>query len=156
MKKKFVFIPIIVITIIIIILLTTSNIRFIMVVGTSMYPSITQDDIIIIKPIDPETLKIGDIIAYRYNIGEDNFASIHRVIDIRDGIIKTKGDNLSVPDRYGVMSENIVGIMIGKIPYVGYIIRFAGSEIGYIIFILIPAVILIMKETKKILKICEA
>lgn len=156
MKKKFVFISIIVITIIIIILLTTSNVRFITVVGTSMYSSITQDDIIIIKPIDPETLKIGDIIAYRYNIGEDNFASIHRVIDIRDGIIKTKGDNLSVPDRYDVMPENIVGIMIGKIPYVGYVIRLTGSEIGYIIFILIPAMILIMKEIKKILKICEA
>jgi len=149
--KVFIFIIAIIITITIF-TLSYSGMKFLTVSGTSMNPEITQDDVVIVKPIDIKYLAIGDIITYRRNIEGKNFDFTHRIIDIKSGIIKTKGDNLPNPDRYDIMPKDVVGKVIVKIPYVGSIIRFAHSSMGYLILIFIPSILLIAIEIKKIVK----
>lgn len=147
-----------ILSIIIIVILVTahmviySGIRFFTVTGTSMSPSITDNDIIIVYPINIKYLNIGDIISYRHNINGKDYIFTHRIVKIDGNTINTKGDSIYIDDTYNITSDNIIGIMIGKVPYAGYVIRVVSSEIGYIIFIFIPAIILIVKEIKKIVK----
>lgn len=150
MKIRFIFITIIIVIIIAMFLI--SGVRFLTVTGNSMNPEITQDDIVIVMPTDFKYLKIGDVITYRRNIKGDIFMFSHRIIDIGSGIIKTKGDNMPEPDEYNIMPEDVIGKMIGKIPYIGYLIRFVHSAAGYLIFIFIPTLIIIIREVKKITK----
>ncbi len=152
MKKRVLFINILFITFIIIVItiFLYSRIMFLTVSGTSMSPSITQDDILIVFPIDTQLLKTGDIITYRYHTDGKLVTITHRIVDIHDGIIKTKGDYLSGQDSYYVISENVVGKVEYKVPYVGKLIRFTHSSIGYLIIILIPSILLIAIEIKKI------
>jgi signal peptidase len=66
------------------------------VVSSSMEPTFYRGDLVVIKGIDAEDIKVGDIIVY------DNpyrgIPVVHRVIDIKeteDGIeFYTKGDNI--------------------------------------------------------------
>lgn len=152
MKKKFMFIVITIIVIVSIIYILMFDIKILTVSGTSMNPSITQDDVVIVSPVDIKYLKIGDIITYRRNIDGKSVTITHRIVDIivdiNGGIIKTKGDSLSSEDRYDVNSKNIVGKVIGKIPYIGYLIRLVRTNTGYLIFILIPSIMLILREIK--------
>ena len=49
--------------------------------GTSMHPTIRHDDVITVEPIEPNTLKRGDIILYRFKSG---FIA-HRIVNIEEG-----------------------------------------------------------------------
>lgn len=153
MKNKFIFITIFsIIILIIIISFVILDIRFLTINGTSMNPSITRDDIIFISPVDAQSLKIGDVITYRRIIGGNGVTITHRIIYIHDGIIRTKGDNLEFPDRQDIVYKDVVGKVVAKIPYVGYLIRFVRSNIGYLIFIFIPTILLVIKEIKNMIQ----
>lgn len=154
MNKKLIFI-LFTIIIIIITIFIVSDVRFLTVTGTSMNPEITQDDVVIVWPVDNkdmELLRIGDIITYKRNIKGNIFMFSHRIIGIENGIIKTKGDNMPKEDEYNITYEDIIGKVIMKIPYIGYLIRFVHSTVGYLIFILIPTIILVTREIRKMTK----
>ena len=141
----------IIILIIIVTIYVTSDVRFLTVTGTSMNPRITQDDIVIVVPADIKSLEIGDIITYKLNMGKNRYLFTHRIVGMDNGIIKTRGDNMPETDGYSVMYEDVVGKVIAEIPYIGYMIRFSHTTIGYLTLILIPSIILIVIEIKKII-----
>ncbi len=150
MKLKFIFITIAII-IIIIIIFTLSDIRFLTVTGNSMNPDITQNDIVIVVPTDTKSLDIGDIITYKLDIGGKEYLFTHRIVDMDNGVIKTKGDNMPESDIYSIMPKDVVGRVVGEIPYIGFLIRSAHTTIGYLVFIFIPSIVLIIREIKKIM-----
>ncbi len=100
------------------------------VVSSSMEPTIKPGDIVIVKGIDISEVKVGDIIVFRNPY--TNRDVVHRVVykGIKNGKIYliTKGDN----DKTNPFPDQVVGaappvtreIFIGKvimiIPYVGY------------------------------------
>ena len=49
--------------------------------GTSMHPTIRHGEVITVEPIEPNTLKRGDIILYRFKSG---FIA-HRIVNIEEG-----------------------------------------------------------------------
>ena len=119
------------------------------VTGTSMEPTITHNDIVIFTP-PTKTLEVGDIISYKHSVEEIEYFFAHRIIDIVDDGYKTKGDSLNYKDNYIVSPEDVTCIMLFKIPFIITIGNFVKTFIGYLIFILIPATILIIKEIKNI------
>ncbi|HWQ95737.1 MAG TPA: signal peptidase I [Candidatus Methylomirabilis sp.] len=131
-------------------LILFSDISFLTVTGTSMDPLITQNDIIIIAPVNPYSLKVGDIITYERNIDGKSIKFTHRIISIKNGVIKTKGDSMPREDSYNVHQQDVKGIVVGKIPYIGMLPHFARTTAGYVLLILLPAFMLITNQIIKI------
>ncbi len=122
------------------------------VLGGSMEPTIHVGSIVVCRRIKPEDIKVGDIIAFKTG----GSTTIHRVIEkvVEGGFyFRTKGDANEDPDPWVVMPQDVIGILHFQIPYYGYLIWFATTPMGVVLFILIPAVILIIGEVRKIAKI---
>lgn len=91
-----------------------------MVLSGSMEGKILKGDLIITKVIDPTTLKVGDIIAFR---DSQNTVTTHRIIDeiTTNGqrMFITKGDNNKSQDQNLVELDDVEGIYIMRIPGIG-------------------------------------
>ena len=122
------------------------------VMGGSMEPTIHVGSIVIIRRVKPEDVKVGDIIAFK--TGESK--TIHRVIEkVVEGdtfYFRTKGDANEDPDPWIIKPEDVIGELHLTIPYYGYLIWFAQTPFGIVLFILVPAIILIANEIRNILK----
>ena len=100
------------------------------VVSSSMEPTIRPGDLIIVKGIDIKDVNVGDIIVYRNPY--TNRDVVHRVVykGERNGevFLITKGDNNATnpfPDQVvgaapPVTREIFIGKVILIIPYIGY------------------------------------
>lgn len=93
------------------------------ILSNSMYPSFDRGDIVIYKKISDSELKeimMNSIIIY--SIDGKNIA--HRVIDIiqENGTLlyKTKGDSNNTPDMDLVRIEQVKGVYMFHIKYLGY------------------------------------
>ena len=99
------------------------------VASSSMEPTLKKGDIVIWIPANIESVRKGDIVVYKSIYGN---LIIHRVTEIKDGKLITKGDASNYTDQAGphvpepmVSSKNFLGkaIMIGqrplKIPFIG-------------------------------------
>jgi signal peptidase len=85
---------------------------FAVVVSDSMRPTFEKGDLVLIQTLSKEP-EVGDIILFSGFIELDQERRefvIHRVYSItRDGMVKTKGDAMPVPDPWEVPPEKIVG-----------------------------------------------
>jgi signal peptidase len=115
----------------------------------SMEPAIPVGGIVVIKPVDPETLKIGDIICFTLT---EPTSITHRIINITDEGFITKGDANEDPDQWIVKKENVIGKAILTVPFIGYIGYFVRTPIGFILLILLPASLIIIIEIRNIAK----
>ena len=124
------------------------------VLSGSMETKIHVGDMIITKMIDPSTLNIDDVIAFRDN---ENTVTTHRIIDMveKDGVkyFVTKGDNNTSQDKNLVEYEDVEGIYVGRIPYVGTILNEIAKPANIIIIVMgitIIFILLFIKSNKKL------
>lgn len=115
------------------------------VISGSMEPAIQAGDMIISKGVNPEDVKIGDVITYRV---KGAIPVTHRVVGIYEKsgkvIYETKGDFNRAKDIEDISSDRLVGRMILKIPQAGYAVQFLKSKVGFTIVIIIPIIVLWM------------
>jgi signal peptidase len=116
----------------------------------SMEPAIPVGSIVVIKSANPETLTIGDVICFK--IESESLTTVtHRIINITNEGFITKGDANEDPDTWTVKKENVIGKVTTTIPYIGYLGYFVRTPLGFITLVIIPASILIVLETRKII-----
>lgn len=140
-------------------LFITSNhvagVRSFIVKSGSMEPAIPTGALVVTKAIHPSLLRPGDVITFVRPTEERDFIT-HRVAGIstrNDYIsIKTKGDNNNVPDNWQVGGGNVIGKVNLAVPWLGYILSFVQSKIGILLFILIPAIYILVEEVSTIIK----
>jgi len=111
-----------------------------------MSPTINAGDILLISKINPEEIKDGDIITFR----EGETFVTHRVVEIINNSFRTKGDANEDPDAKIIRAEQVAGKVIFAIPFLGYLGYFVRTPPGFLIFILIPGLLIIYSELKKI------
>lgn len=85
----------------------------------SMFPTIGIGDMVLMKQIDGDKIKVGDIIGYKL----DEQTIVHRVASISrnesmDCVYITKGDNNEDVDFHPVTEEQLVGKVIFKVKYI--------------------------------------
>lgn len=123
------------------------------VLSGSMEPTIETGSLSFInKHVEYSDIKEKDIIAFKM----DKTLVTHRVIEITDKGMVTKGDNNDIQDGSLVTKTNFVGKNIFWIPKVGYLVKAIQSTKGRIVFItciiLLLAAGLLLGENKKIIK----
>jgi len=117
--------------------------------SSSMEPAMPAGALALLVPVDPQKVKIGDIIAFDPTWDPDVTVS-HRVIDIRrDGqlLFDTKGDATEESDPYYVPAERVHGRVVFSVPYLGFaandVSGYVRSWWGLLVFVAVPAVLLI-------------
>jgi signal peptidase I len=103
----------------------------------SMQPTIPMGSIVIVAPVSPASLVVGDVISYTsaeapYPTLTHRIQSISREDDGRLGFV-TKGDYNLVPDPYVVHYSGTAGLVIRAVPYVGYAIAVLESTIARLV-----------------------
>ena len=112
------------------------------VLSGSMETSIYRGDLVFVKMVDTENLKVNDIIAFR---NEENTVTTHRVVEIvkQDGktFFKTKGDNNNAEDSNLVDASKVEGIYTSKIPKLGNVLMFIKEPKNLLIILLVILVL---------------
>ena len=106
--------------------------------------SLDIGDLAIIKRGSYEDIKIGDIVVFQQPITDDiNILVIHRVIDIKDQGLVTKGDANSTPDQGFVTEDEYQGLYVSKITWLKPIVTTVTTSLGKtVIFGLITILLL--------------
>lgn len=109
-------------------------------------------DLVLVKEVDPSTLKEGDIIAYTSqntsNYGETVTHKIRKLTTDANGEpgFVTYGTTTDTDDETVVTYPYVLGKYSSRIPKVGAFFQFLKSTPGYIVCVLIPFLLLILLE----------
>ncbi|MFH1745255.1 MAG: signal peptidase I [bacterium] len=135
----------------------TGNYKVLTVLSGSMAPDIKMGSVVVVKPHSTSSgqadYKIGDIITFG-EISKTKTPTSHRIFDIKvvDGqpVFITKGDANNAPDQKEITGREIIGKVLFSVPYVGYAVNTAKKPLGFMLIIVVPAVVVIYDEIKKI------
>ena len=135
------------------------------VLSGSMEPAIRTGDVIIVRPLSPgEEPREGDVITFRAVTLEGSHPQMlitHRVVGAilvngRPTAYITKGDANEGEDLTPVTREAIVGVYGWRVPYFGYITSFTRTPLGIVLMLVIPGLILIAGEVRKVYRVLLA
>lgn len=100
------------------------------VVSGSMEPTYSVGDLIYVKTVDPDSVKVGDPITFVLN--EDLVVATHRVtaVDGANSQFTTKGDANETEDATPVHFNNLIGVPVFAIPLLGYVSAYIQSPPG--------------------------
>lgn len=114
------------------------------VISGSMQPTYNVGDLIYVKKVDPQTIKVGDPITFVLN--EDLVVATHRVvrIDAENNRFHTKGDANDIEDNEAVHFKNVIGVPHFAIPKLGYVSDFVQHPPGTYITIGIGVLLVLL------------
>jgi len=111
----------------------------------SMIPTLNVGDIIIVRGENPAAVTVGTIIIF-HNPYDYQMPIVHRVIAIMNQnnqiFFQTKGDNNPGPDGWQVPAQNLMGVYIAKIPYIGLVSLELRGPVGITLIIVLVALII--------------
>ncbi len=112
--------------------------------GGSMEPAIPLGSAIIVRPLDPATLAVGDVVSMRVGPGQAIFT--HRVIAVIDRTdgrwVQTRGDANAEPDPTLVPVNAILGRVEVVVPMAGYLIALLSLPLGVLFALGVAATLL--------------
>lgn len=135
-----------------------SGLRILIVSSGSMEPNIKTGSVVLVIP--QKEYKVGDVITFltdaKANIKMPNSTFTHRITAIQNDegrkTYKTKGDANKTEDPKDTAGNLVLGRAVLSIPFIGYIVAFTKTQLGFIALIIIPAVIIIYSELINIKK----
>lgn len=119
------------------------GVRALVVQSGSMEPTISTKSIVVTAPTSSYTA--GDVVTFKQS-GREQVLVTHRVVKAENGQLTTKGDANEGVDSEIVPAQDVVGKVIFSVPFVGSIISFAQTQVGFMILVVIPAVAIVYSE----------
>jgi signal peptidase len=121
----------------------------VVVTSESMVHALQPGDLLVLQGRAAEDIAVGDIVVY-----EDDWYTdapiVHRVVEIQllDGTYYffTRGDANHANDIGNRTIDEIIGVVVYKIPYLGHVSLFLRSPPGYLFIALVFIVIIILPE----------
>lgn len=117
------------------------------VLTDSMYPQIKSGDLIICNTLEPEEVRVDDVISFFDPMGSGTSVVTHRVLEVieEDGALsyRTKGDNNNAEDQVLVPEKNLVGIYRSRIPGLGNVAMFMQTTPGLILCVVCPVLLMV-------------
>ena len=109
------------------------------ILTSSMEPSMPPGTLVIVKPIDPQDIKIGTVVTYQLFSGEKEVVT-HRVLEIQgpnlpggDPSFITKGDANSEPDAKPVMAVQVRGAVWYSVPWIGWVNNIVNGDMRSVV-----------------------
>jgi signal peptidase len=117
-----------------------SGLATFIVTGGSMEPSIEKGSLVLVQPVLPADVELGDVITFQ----QYDQTTTHRVIAITrtaQGLsFKTKGDANSVADPEDKTFPGAVGVVRATVPMAGYLIASAQAYWRLVLTLLAAAI----------------
>ena len=127
--------------------------KLFVVISGSMEPTIKTGSIVVVAP--EKNYQKGDIITFS-NPTRTQETITHRIYEVKTAIASfsflTKGDANNAPDMTPIPQAKVLGKTILAIPFLGYPVNFAKTQLGLIVLIIIPSVIIVYNEILNIKK----
>lgn len=118
------------------------------VLSGSMEPNYHVGSIIYVKKVEPTALQAGDVISFMLN---EKTVATHRIVEVvpdeKDPSVlrfRTKGDNNAIVDNELVHYKNVLGKVVGTIPYLGYVSDFVQHPPGTYVVVAVMALLVMM------------
>ena len=107
-----------------------------------MKPEYNVGDLLYVKDVDVNTIKVGDPITFILN--EDLVVATHRVvrIDAENQRFYTKGDANETADAAPVHFNNLIGVPQFSLPLLGYVSDYIQHPPGLYVAIAVGAVLI--------------
>jgi signal peptidase I len=116
----------------------------------SMEPVLHVGSIVIVER--NAAYRTGDIITF--NRAGNATPVTHRIVTVNgtNGLatFTVKGDANNAPDVSSVSLAQVIGTVRFTIPFLGYAIAAAKQPVGFLLIIIVPALIIVFDEIKKI------
>lgn len=97
--------------------------------SNSMAPTLNVGDLVVVRGVEPKAIGVGDIIVFNVPeayAGLSPSPVIHRVVAVEwsgdTPYFRTKGDNSRDVDPWLVPAENVLGVYVARVPFVGYVV----------------------------------
>ena len=112
------------------------------VISGSMEPTYSVGDLLYVKTVDPDSVKVGDPITFVLN--EELVVATHRVVavDRENRQFVTKGDANETEDANPVHFNNLVGVPVFAIPLLGYVSAYIQNPPGMYVAITLGVILL--------------
>lgn len=125
----------------------TSN-PLVVVESESMLPTLEVGHLLVLQARAPEEIKVGDIIVF--NAGYHTKPIVHRIVEIQNvtGELHyyTLGDNNDLRDPGYRVHEDIIGVVVLAVPYIGHVTLFLHEPYGFAIVAVLFLALLILPE----------
>jgi len=119
------------------------------VLSGSMEPTIHTGSVIVTAPA--ASYAVGDIVTRRTET--EGVTVTHRIVETseEDGgaVFRTKGDANDTADTETFPASDILGGVRFSVPWLGYVASFARTREGFLLLVIIPAVIVVYEELRK-------
>ena len=117
----------------------------------SMEPEIRVGSVLITRPVEAETIEVGDVITFNSPLSET--PTTHRVVSVEKGSelrLQTKGDANEDADPFTVPAQNVLGTACFHVPYFGYASQFVKTPLGFILTLCVPGLIIMVMEMRNV------
>ena len=116
----------------------------------SMVPTFRPGDGLIVRPVNPNNLQVGEVISY-HSLAENTVVISHRLrgIDPASGWLITQGDALSQPDPT-FPPRLVVGQATAVVPYFGKVLTLMRQPLALGLLIYLPACLIVINETRRL------
>lgn len=120
--------------------------RIFYITSGSMEPTLPVASLVLAQKQDE--YQIGDIISFSQP-GRGNLVT-HRIVDItyqgRVQSFTTKGDANDTSDNQTIPSMNVHGKIIYYVPYLGQLVAFVQTPVGFVLTVIVPGALLVIYE----------
>jgi len=112
-----------------------------------MEPAIPTGSVVFVRDVPAERVEEGNVITFADDGGNLITHRVARKFTADDSLrFRTKGDANENLDAEPVYRDDLAGVVIFSVPYIGYLVSFAGTRAGWISFVVVPCVLLIASE----------
>jgi signal peptidase len=123
------------------------------VLSGSMAPTLQTGDEIVVEPVAPVALRVGDVVTFN-DASRGNDLVTHRIRAIRvSGAtvhVVTRGDANDGSERWSVAAGGRVGRVAYRLPKLGYATVAAGTPLGRLLLVVVPAILLGAMEIRRV------
>ena len=116
------------------------------VAGGSMVPAIGLGSAVVVEPVDPAFIRVGDVVSLRS--GPEGAIFTHRVTRVvdRDGAIwvETKGDANAGPDPSITAATQVIGRVALTVPGAGSLIALLSTPSGLMFVVSLGLILLLV------------
>jgi len=133
-----------------------AGVQFVTVLSDSMSPTFEKGSVLVVRPVDPAAIQVGDVVVFRQAYDPDSTVA-HRVTAVTgDGssaTFETKGDANEMPDRDPVLAADVVGEVQFHVPLLGHAARHLRTPLVFLLMIGIPGGLIIGQELWNIARV---
>lgn len=114
------------------------------VLSGSMEPTYSPGDLLYVKKVDANKIRVGDPITFVMN--ENLVVATHRVVrvDAEKKQFYTKGDANEIEDQDPVHFNNVIGVPKFAIPKLGYVSDYVQNPPGMYVTLIVGALLIIL------------